>query len=58
MQIRKLFIAATVILMNFNVTMGSSLPSGAGPSLNSHFGVTSEYQKPLPVAVFLVGYSM
>ncbi|KAH7324163.1 major facilitator superfamily domain-containing protein [Stachybotrys elegans] len=53
---RKVFICATVILLNFNVTLGSSLPSGAGPTLNAHFGVTSELQKPLPVAIFLVGY--
>ncbi|KAI1378860.1 major facilitator superfamily protein [Hypoxylon crocopeplum] len=53
---RKLFISTTVILLNFNVTLGSSLPSGAGPTLNAHFGVTSELQKPLPVAIFLVGY--
>ncbi|KAF2797574.1 hypothetical protein K505DRAFT_200166, partial [Melanomma pulvis-pyrius CBS 109.77] len=44
------------ILMNFNVTLGSSLPSGAASTLNAHFGVTSEFQKPLPTAVFLVGY--
>ena len=42
--------------MNFNVTIGSSLPSGAGGLLNAHFGVTSKFQKPLPVAIFLVGY--
>ncbi|TWU70645.1 hypothetical protein ED733_000791 [Metarhizium rileyi] len=53
---RKLFISATVILLNFNVTLGSSLPSGAASTLNSHFGITAELQKPLPVAVFLVGY--
>ncbi|KAI1105326.1 major facilitator superfamily protein [Jackrogersella minutella] len=53
---KKLFICTTVILLNFNVTLGSSLPSGAGPALDDHFGVTSEFQKPLPVAVFLVGY--
>ncbi|KAI3391422.1 hypothetical protein diail_7373 [Diaporthe ilicicola] len=55
---RKLFIAATVILLNFNVTLSSSLPTGAGPTLWRHFGVTSESQKNLPVAVFLVGYSL
>ncbi|CAH0050949.1 unnamed protein product [Clonostachys solani] len=53
---RKVFICATVIFLNFNVTLGSSLPSGSGPTLNAHFGVTSELQKPLPVAIFLVGY--
>lgn len=54
---RKLFIAATVILLNFNVTLSSSLPTGAGAVLWRHFGVTSQLQKNLPVAVFLVGYS-
>ncbi|KHN95574.1 Major facilitator superfamily domain, general substrate transporter [Metarhizium album ARSEF 1941] len=49
-------ISATVILLNFNVTLGSSLPSGAASTLNEHFGVTEKLQKPLPVAVFLVGY--
>ncbi|KAI1177946.1 major facilitator superfamily protein [Nemania sp. FL0916] len=53
---RKLLVTATVIFLNFNVTLGSSLPSGASSTLNSHFGVTSEFQKPLPVAIFLVGY--
>ncbi|KJK78143.1 hypothetical protein H634G_06315 [Metarhizium anisopliae BRIP 53293] len=53
---RKIFISATVILLNFNVTLGSSLPSGAASTLNAHFGITEKLQKPLPVAVFLVGY--
>jgi MFS family permease len=42
--------------MNFNVTIGSSLPSGASEVLNSAFEVTSSLQKPLPVCLFLVGY--
>ncbi|KZZ98822.1 Major facilitator superfamily domain, general substrate transporter [Moelleriella libera RCEF 2490] len=53
---RKVFISTTVILLNFNVTLASSLPSGAEPTLSAHFGVTSKLQKPLPVAIFLVGY--
>ncbi|PHH77050.1 hypothetical protein CDD83_4174 [Cordyceps sp. RAO-2017] len=53
---RKLFVSATVILLNFNVTLASSLPSGAEPALSAHFGVTSELQRSLPVAVFLAGY--
>jgi hypothetical protein len=53
---RKWFISVNVVLMNFNVTLGSSLPSGGGQALNAHFGVISEFQKPLPVATFLVGY--
>jgi MFS family permease len=56
MQGKKLFISATIVFMNFNVTLGSSLPSGASESLNKAFGVTSEFQFPLPVAVFLIGY--
>lgn len=44
------------MLLNFNATLASSLPSGAEPALSAHFGVTSELQRPLPVAVFLVGY--
>ncbi|KJZ71242.1 hypothetical protein HIM_09385 [Hirsutella minnesotensis 3608] len=56
LQARKLVVSATVILLNFNVTLASSLPSGAQPTLSAHFGVTSELQKPLPVAIFLVGY--
>lgn len=42
--------------MNFNVTLGSSLPSGASESLDTHFGVTSHSQIPLPVSVFMIGY--
>jgi len=42
--------------MNFNVTLGSSLPSGASESLDAAFGVTSQFQVPLPVSVFLIGY--
>jgi MFS family permease len=55
-QTRKIFAASTIIYMNFNTTLGSSLPSGAGNALNDAFGVTSEKQKPLPVVVFLIGY--
>ena len=47
---------ATVIFMNFNVTLGSSLPSGASEVLNARFGVTSNLQTPLPVCLYLVGY--
>ncbi|KAI3330336.1 major facilitator superfamily protein [Ustulina deusta] len=54
--LRKSLVTATVIFLNFNVTLGSSLPSGAASTLNAHFGVASEFQKPLPVAIFLVGY--
>ncbi|KAI1192533.1 major facilitator superfamily protein [Nemania serpens] len=53
---RKILISATVILMNFNVTLGSSLPSGSASALDAHFNVTSKLQKQLPVSIFLVGY--
>lgn len=46
----------TVILMNFNTTMASSLPSGAANTLEDHFNIRNDFQKPLPVAVFLIGY--
>lgn len=55
-QARKILISATVILMNFNVTLGSSLPSGSASALDAHFNVTSKLQKQLPVSIFLVGY--
>ena len=42
--------------MNFNVTMGSTVPSGAMESLQQNFGVTSPLQTPLPVSIFLTGY--
>lgn len=42
--------------MNFNVTLGSSLPTGAIEALNTHFGVISPSQIPLPVAIFMIGY--
>lgn len=48
--------AFTIILLNFNTQLGSSLPTGATETLNAHFGVTSKSQIPLPVAVFMVGY--
>ncbi|KAI8627429.1 major facilitator superfamily domain-containing protein [Xylariaceae sp. FL1651] len=57
LRARKLFIATIVILLNFNITLGPFLPSGAVPTLNARFGVTSELQKLLSVAIFLVGYN-
>jgi MFS family permease len=55
-QRRKFFIATTIVLINFDTTIGSSIPSGASDSLNKAFEVTSQLQTPLPVAVFLIGY--
>lgn len=42
--------------MNFNVTLSSSLPTGAIEALNAYFNVISPSQVPLPVAVFMIGY--
>ena len=46
----------TGLLLNFNTTLSSSLPSGAIDSLNKAFDVSSHEQVSLPVAIFLVGY--
>lgn len=46
----------TGLLLNFNTTLSSSLPSGAIDSLNAAFHVTDNHQTSLPVAVFLIGY--
>ncbi|KAI9877635.1 MAG: hypothetical protein M1830_003250 [Pleopsidium flavum] len=54
--VKKLFAVATGLLLNFNVTMSSSLPSGAVDTLASAFNITSHQQTSLPVAVFLIGY--
>jgi MFS family permease len=42
--------------MNFNVTLGSSLPAGAIGALDNHCGVTSPSHVPLAVAMFMIGY--
>ena len=44
------------LLLVFNTTLGSALPSGATEILGKAFNVTSNQQLTLPVAVFLVGY--
>lgn len=46
----------TGLLLNFNTTLSSSLPSGAIDSLNKAFDVNGQEQVSLPVAIFLVGY--
>ena len=43
-------------MLNWNVTVSSSLPSGAINSINAAFNVTDQRQTALPVAVFLIGY--
>ena len=47
---------ATGLVLNFNTTLSSSLPSGAIDSLNKAFCISSHQQVSLPVAVFLIGY--
>lgn len=53
---KKLFAVVTGLLLNFNTTLASSLPSGAIDSLDKAFAVGSRQQVSLPVATFLVGY--
>ncbi|MCJ1461295.1 hypothetical protein MMC28_011677 [Mycoblastus sanguinarius] len=53
---KKVFAVVTGLLLNFNTTLSSSLPSGAIDSLNAAFEVNSKRQASLPVAVFLIGY--
>ncbi|KAG4034582.1 hypothetical protein MFRU_003g05390 [Monilinia fructicola] len=48
-----LFIGVLVVI---NSTMGSSLPSNAIPYIASHFHITSEYAKVLPMSMYLLGY--
>ena len=55
-QARKVLAVVTGLLLNFNVTASSSLPSGAIDSLNAIFNVSNQQQTSLPVAVFLIGY--
>ena len=44
------------MLLVFNTTLGSSLPSGATDILQKAFDVPNQQQLTLPVAVFLIGY--
>ena len=47
---------STGLLLVFNTTLGSALPSGASDVLGKAFNVTNSSELTLPVAVFLVGY--
>lgn len=47
---------AVCTVLVFNTTMSSSLPSAASRPLAAAFGVTSEREMYLPVAVYLIGY--
>ena len=49
------FVAAGVASV-LNSTLTSSVPSGDIVKLSAHYGVTSEEQKVLPIAMYLVGY--
>ncbi|KAL8944291.1 MAG: hypothetical protein Q9211_000649 [Gyalolechia sp. 1 TL-2023] len=53
---KKLYVVITGLVLNFNTTLSSSLPSGSIDSLNEAFHVTQRQQEALPVAIFLVGY--
>ncbi|PQE22294.1 Major facilitator superfamily general substrate transporter protein [Rutstroemia sp. NJR-2017a WRK4] len=53
---KKLFVAITGLLINFNTCLSAALPTGALDTLTLAFNVTSKQEKALPVAVFLIGY--
>lgn len=53
---KKAFIVFTSMVTVVNSTMGSALPSNAIPYFTREWGVTSQTQKTLPIAIFLVGY--
>ncbi|KAI4220437.1 MAG: hypothetical protein LQ349_008085 [Xanthoria aureola] len=51
-----MYVVLVGLILNFNTTFSSSLPSGSIDSLDAAFHVTQSQQVALPVAVFLVGY--
>lgn len=55
MQGKKAFIVFTSMVTVVNSTMGSALPSNAIPYFPREWGVTSQMQRTLPIAIFLVG---
>ena len=57
MQAKKAFIVFTSMVTVVNSTMGSALPSNAIPYFTEEWGVTSQIQHTLPIAIFLVGTS-
>lgn len=57
MQRKKAFIVFTSMVTVVNSTMGSALPSNAIPYFTKEWGVTSQIQRTLPIAIFLVGMS-
>lgn len=54
-QGKKAFIVFTSMVIVVNSTMGSALPSNAIPYFTKEWGVTSQIQRTLPIAIFLVG---
>ncbi|KAI5294942.1 hypothetical protein KEM55_006394, partial [Ascosphaera atra] len=53
---RKGHVLIAGMLAVFNTTFGSSLPSGAVPSIAKQYGVNSTIQQVLPVSLFMLGY--
>ncbi|KAF7925806.1 hypothetical protein EAE99_005841 [Botrytis elliptica] len=53
---KKLYVVSTGLFINFNTCLSAALPTGALETLTVAFNVTSQEQKALPVAVFLIGY--
>ncbi|KAI5301566.1 hypothetical protein KEM56_001594 [Ascosphaera pollenicola] len=55
-KLRKAHVLIAGMLAVFTSTFGSSLPSGAVPSIAAHFGITDTIQQVLPISLFLLGY--
>ncbi|KZZ94018.1 MFS drug transporter [Ascosphaera apis ARSEF 7405] len=55
-KMRKAHVLIAGMLAVLNSTFGSSIPSGAVPSIAKHYGVTSTIQQVLPISLFLLGY--
>ncbi|KAG6357721.1 hypothetical protein INS49_013600 [Diaporthe citri] len=53
---KKALIVLTSMVTVVNSTMGSALPSNAIPYFTKEWEVTSQMQRTLPIAIFLVGY--
>lgn len=53
---RKTFIVIAGLLIVFNSTLNSSLPSGAASYIGDYFNVSSKFQLALLVSMFLIGY--
>ncbi|QUC17031.1 uncharacterized protein UV8b_01272 [Ustilaginoidea virens] len=53
---RKAFVVVIIVLMVFNSSMSSALPSMAIPSITAELGASSAAAGVLPISMFLVGY--